>query len=300
MASSTAKSPKPHSRKHLALMAALVGALSGEALYGCAAEAVEEELGSHQEALTDYTTTTTTGSTPWWPQPQDGPSYGWTTGEDRGDCLLLCTKGNYNQAFKRNLCLAGKTPGVNPVWYNGHYQFWGLKWDTMGTGQDHQGVCVTTHVNDVGGTGTAASRRIFHDGCTGYPDGNPRQMTKGPNAGWTPANWGQAFHGACVIHDLCYKAEPSFSGKSKDYCDDQMQIQARKICNESYTTSGGGLFSKNDLDKCLAEADNARFWLKSGSDNHYEGYNYPFDWRPSGLCGSGKTYDVVTNTCKTL
>ena len=239
------------------------------------------------------------GSSAWWPQPQNGASYGWTSGEDRGDCLLLCTKGNYNQAFKRNLCNAGRSPGVNPVFYNGHYQFWGLKWDKMGTGQDHQGVCVTTHKADVGGTGTAATRKIFHDGCTGFPDGQPRRMTKGPNSGWTPANWGQAFHGACIIHDLCYKAEPSFSGKSKDYCDDQMEIAAKKICNASYGTGGGGFLKKNDINKCLAEAGNARFWLKSGSDNHYTGFNYPFDWRPTGLCGSGKTYDVVTNTCVT-
>ncbi|HQP36914.1 MAG TPA: hypothetical protein PLI95_17140 [Polyangiaceae bacterium] len=240
------------------------------------------------------------GGDDWWPQPGEGPSQGWDTGDDGGDCLLACSAGNYNQAFKRDLCNAGKTPGVDPVFYNGHYQFWGIKWDKMGTGQDHQGVCVTTHVADVGGTGIAATRRIFHDGCTGYPDGNPRVMTEGPNAGWTPENWGQAFHGACIVHDLCYKAEPAFSGKSKEYCDDQMEYYAQKICHASYTTTGGGPLQKNDLDKCLAEAANARFWLKLGSDNHYTAFNYPYDWRPEGgLCGAGKTYDVVTNTCTT-
>jgi len=186
---------------------------------------------------------------------------------------------------------------VGHAYYEGHYQFWGLKWDKMGTGQDHQGVCVTTHVADVGGTGVAATRRIFHDGCTGFPDGNPRKMTKGPNANWTPENWGQAFHGACIIHDLCYKAEPAFSGKSKSYCDDQMETYAKQICNASYEPIGGSLFQKNDLNKCLAEAENARFWLGAGSDDHYTAYNYPFDWRPTGLCGAGKTYSVVTNTC---
>jgi hypothetical protein len=210
----------------------------------------------------------------WWPQPQDGPSYGSTTGDDRGNCTFLCTKGNYNQAFKRDLCNAGKTPGVGPIFYNGHYQFWGLMWDEMGTSQDHQGVCVTTHVADVGGTGIAATRRIFHDGCTGYPNGTPRKMTKGPNAGWTPENWGQAFHGACVVHDLCYKAEPSFSGKPKEYCDDQMAVHAKVICNASYDTTGGNLLQKNDLDQCLAAADSARFWLQAGAASLYTAYNY--------------------------
>lgn len=234
----------------------------------------------------------------WWPHPCDGPSIGEATGDDNGDCLLACASGNYNQSFKRDLCKAGKIPGVDPVFYDGHYQFWGLLWDKMGTTQDHQGVCVTTHVADVGGTGTAATRRIFHDGCTGYPDGNPRKMTIGPNAGWTPENWGQAFHGACIVHDLCYKAEPAFSGKTKEFCDDQLELYAQKICYASYTTDGGSLLQKSDLDKCLAEAANARFWLKIGSDNHYTAYNYPYDWRPEGgLCGTGKTYDVVTNAC---
>jgi len=234
----------------------------------------------------------------WWPQPCDGPSFGESTGDDNGDCLLACSAGNYNQEFKRDLCNAGKSPGVEPSFYDGHYQFWGLLWDKMGTSQDHQGVCVTTHVADVGAAGEAATRRIFHDGCTGYPDGNPRPMTIGPNAGWTPANWGQAFHGACVIHDLCYKAEPAFSGKSKEFCDDQLELYAQKVCYASYTTEGGSVLQKNDLDKCLAEAANARFWLNLGSDNHYTAYNYPYDWRPEGgLCGAGKTYDVVSNTC---
>ena len=89
-------------------------------------------------------------------------------------------------------------------------------------------------------------------------------------------------HGACVIHDLCYKAEPAFSGKSKSYCDDQMEIYAKQICNASYEAINGSLFQKNDLKKCLAEAENARFWLQLGNDDHYTSFNYPFDWRPAG------------------
>ncbi len=286
-------------------IAGWVGVLAVLALVGCGVTPDEEQsLQSSAQALIEPLPEDEGGGggggggRTWWPQPQDGSSYGWTTGDDNGDCLLVCTRGNYNQAFKRNLCNAGKSPGVGHVFYNGHYQFWGLKWDKMGTGQDHQGVCVTTHVADVGGSGTAATRRIFHDGCTGFPDGNPRKMTKGPNKNWTPANWGQAFHGACVIHDLCYKAEPAFSGKSKSYCDDQMEVYAKQICNASYESINGSLFQKNDLKKCLAEAENARFWLQLGNDDHYTSFNYPFDWRPAGgLCGAGKTYNVVTNTC---
>ncbi len=235
----------------------------------------------------------------WWPQPQDGSNYGWTSGDDNGDCFMFpCDNGNYNQSYKRSLCQAGRTPGASPVFYNGHYQFWGLKWDKMGTGQDHQGVCVSIHPADVGRTDQFATRRIFHDGCTGFPDGNPKNPTKGPLRGRSFDNWGQVFHGACVVHDLCYKAEPSFSGKSKSYCDDQMETEAKKICNASYEhINGGFLQGKTDLEKCLAEASNARSGLKLGSDKHYIGFNYPFDWRVSGVCGTGKYYDSVTSQC---
>lgn len=223
-----------------------------------------------------------------------GASSGSNQGEDRGSCTFACSKGNYNQAFKRQLCQTGRTPGLSAVFYNGHYTYKGVKWDQMGTGQDHQGVCVSLHPSDAApGTTT----RIFHDGCTGYPDGNPRKVTQGPNAGWDPPNWGQVFHGACVIHDLCYKAEGAFSNKSKEYCDDQMEVYARKICYDSYGTGGGGFLKKNDREKCLAEAGNARFWLKLGSDNHYNAYNYRYDWRPTALCGSGAYYNVTTSRC---
>ncbi len=225
--------------------------------------------------------------------PPANSSYGETRGQDNGNCTFLCTKGNYNQAFKRQKCLSGRTPGLNPVFFNGHYTYKGVKWDKMGTGQDHQGVCVSVHPAD---RGKYTTRRIFHDGCTGYPDGNPRKMTQGPNKGWDPPNWGQVFHGACVIHDLCYKAEGAFSGKSKAYCDDQMEKYARKICYDSYGTKRRW-FRKNDRKKCLAEAANARFWLRLGSKKHYEGYNYKFDWRPNALCGPGYYYNVTTSRC---
>ncbi len=169
-------------------------------------------------------------------------------GTDNGNCTFLCTKGNYNQAFKRSLCLAGKTPGWGQVFYKGHYTYNSVKWDKMGTSQDHQGVCVSKHGADKP-PAPAPTRRLFHDGCTGYPDGNPRKMTKGPNKGWDPPNWGQVFHGACVVHDLCYKGEPSFSGKSRSYCDDQMETYARQICYASYENKGGGFLKKNDLKK---------------------------------------------------
>lgn len=74
----------------------------------------------------------------------------------------------------------------------------------------------------------------FHDGATAYPPGFPPKMDRGPLRGWNPDNWSEAFYRATVVHDICYKAEPDFSGASKLECDLTAYRYTRQICDWSY------------------------------------------------------------------
>lgn len=208
-----------------------------------------------------------------------------------GGLLSLCTKGNYNYAFKESRC---RNSGKNPAWYRGRVKYKGNEWDKEGTNQDHGGVCVTEHPTD--------GVPMFHDGCTGYPGGAPGKYNKGPLKGWNPGNWGEVFHGACVMHDHCYKAEPGYSGKSKFYCDNIAMTYMIDICNRSYKNQPWlGPLNKHWL--CVQNATSeARLGTLIGSKSHYTAfdneYEDGYDWSRSAICPGSASYDVVTGKCQ--
>ncbi len=227
-------------------------------------------------------------------------SWSWSgdkDGADNGNCTGICTKGNYNQQFKRELCERGSTPGSDLAeFYNGRIrvEFNGYEklWDKENTKQDHQGVCANWNEK--------TNALLFHDGCTGYPPGNPPLMNKGPNAGWNASNWGQVFHGACIMHDLCYQNEPGFSGKTRAQCDGVFYKRAIEICNHSYQQRSGwqAFFKPKPLSACKSAATLARGLMVFGSKNHYKKFNFGSPWSVSDICSGDGQFNVTTSQCQ--
>lgn len=57
---------------------------------------------------------------------------------------------------------------------------------------------------------------VFFNGCTGVS-----------------SEYGRLFFDDCFKHDLCYHHEPSFSGKSKQKCDELFKADMMKTCERS-------------------------------------------------------------------
>lgn len=212
---------------------------------------------------------------------------------DNGECNGVCTKGNYNINWERSLCYAGKTPGQGATtFYRGRITVNGKTWDKVG-GQDHEGVCIRAN--------TTNSGYYFHDGCTGYPPGNPPAYNNGALSGTNHNNWGKVFHGACVMHDLCYQNEPRRSGTSRAGCDNVFYQYALDICDAAFKNEKWSFrnpFPELRRTRCKAVALTARSLMTFGTKDHYNKYDFGQGWRPADLCPGSQKYDVYRNQCR--
>ena len=216
-----------------------------------------------------------------------------------GPGAIACTKGNYNEAFKESRCSQQATPGwdASADFYRGrvtvHRNGQGGTWDKNGTAQDHKGVCVRRN--------TTWDAVYFHDGCTGYLGGSPPKMNRGALNGWSPRNWGQVFHGACIMHDLCYQNEPGFSGRSRADCDRVLHDYAHRICDMAYEDNRRtwrNPFPKKPRSKCRTNADAMYTFLTLGPRAHYDRFNFAQPWRDHEICAPGLSFNPLTTRCQ--
>ena len=187
---------------------------------------------------------------------------------------------NYED-FKRGACRAGRTPGDNPLWYPDHYSYLGTEWDNTG-------VCASR-------VPYTTERALFHDGCTGAGTNEPRQVEKGPWAGWVPGMNRALFYGACVLHDLCYKSEPSHSGWSKQQCEDYAYTKFQEVCNRSYYYNSSG------WNQCMDAADQMYNTLDGDANwkmKRFEAFDTGEPWKPADICRDGYAFDVVSWRCE--